>query len=148
MPSYINPKFVHVEPRRGVPIGAVIVLGVLGYACFRVAELIAEFAVAILAAAAVVTMAAVASLVLVLRRQRGRTHLDAHQWVVERPGAPRIQSHRPVPVRPAAAIPARSPRAIEAPSVVHYHLHLRGVSPDAIAALTGQLSKEQPAHRD
>jgi hypothetical protein len=124
MPTYTNPKWVHVEPRRGFPIGAVIVLGVIGYACYRVAEVIAEFAVAITAALAVVTSAAVIGLVLVLRRHRGRAHLDAPQWVTERLGAPRIHSHRAVADRQAPAIPARSPRAIEAPAVVHYHVHL------------------------
>ena len=31
------------------------------------------------------------TLVLVLRRQRGRMHLDAPEWAVERLGAPRVQ---------------------------------------------------------
>jgi hypothetical protein len=38
MPSYINPKFVHVEPCGGIPVVAVAILGTVGYACFRVAE--------------------------------------------------------------------------------------------------------------
>jgi hypothetical protein len=124
MPSYINPKFVHVEPRGGLPIVAVVVLAVTGYAAYQVAEWLASVIVAIEATTAVVTAAAVTGLVLVLRRQRGRTHLDAPQWVVERSGAPRIRSSAAVTVRPAPAIVERSPRAIEAPAAVHYHLHL------------------------
>ncbi len=59
MPTYINPKFVHVEPRGGFPVGAVVVLGVIGYAAYRVAEWLASILVAIEVTAAVVAVGAV-----------------------------------------------------------------------------------------
>jgi hypothetical protein len=135
MPTYTNPKWVHVEPRSGFPVLAVIVLAVIGYAAYQVAEWVASILVAIEIGAGVVAAAAVTGAVFVLRRQRGRAHLDAPQWVVERLGVPRIQSCRPLPVRPAPAIVARPERAIEAPSVVHHHLHLHGRTPDAAAEI-------------
>jgi hypothetical protein len=124
MPTYIDPKFVHVEPRSRPPIAALIVLAVIGYACYQAAELLASVIVAIFIATAAVTAASLVTLAVVLRRQRGRTHLDAPQWVIERLGASPVRSSAALPVRPATAIQARSPRAIEAPAVVHYHLHL------------------------
>jgi hypothetical protein len=124
MPTYIDPKFVHVEPRGRFPFAAIIVLAVIGYACYQAAELLASVIVAIFIATAAVTAASLVTLAVVLRRQRGRTHLDAPHWVTQRLGAPPIRSSAALPARPATAIQARSPRAIEAPSVVHYHLHL------------------------
>jgi hypothetical protein len=140
MPTYHNPKLVHVEPRSGFPVVGVIVLGVLGYAAYRVAEWLASVLVAIEIGAAVVAVAAVTGLVVVLRRHRGRTHLDAPQWAVERLSAARIPSHQPLSVRPAPAIPARSPRAIEAPAVVHYHVHLHAAGAAAAENRKGEIT--------
>jgi hypothetical protein len=84
---------------------------VIGYAAYQVAEWLASVLVAILIAASIMTAAALATLVVVLRHQRGRTHLGASQWVVERLDASRIQSHRALPIRPAAAIPVPSRRS-------------------------------------
>lgn len=127
MPTYTRPEWVHVEPGRGVPVVALIVLAVIGYAAYQVAEWLASVLVAIEAGAGVVAAGALTVLAVVLRRQRGRQHLDAPQWVVER----FVPSHGTIPVRPAAAVTtARRPAieaapqpVIEAPAV-HYHLHL------------------------
>ncbi len=125
MPGYHKPKFAYVEPR-GSGMGAIVAVAVLaveGYATYEVAQWLASIAVIIVSVVAVITAASVITLVAVLRRQRGRQHLDASQWIVERLGAPRIPSHGAVPVRPSAAIEARPQPAIGPPSV-HYHLHL------------------------
>ncbi len=127
MPTWTNPKLVHVEPRGGLPAAAVIVVAVTGYAAWQVAAWLASVIAAVEAAAGVVTIGALAGLVVVLRRQRGRTHLDAPQWVTERLGAPRIPSRRAL-ARPAPAIPASRRPQIEAPAV-HYHLHLHAAQP-------------------
>ncbi len=112
--------------KSGSSLGLIIPLAILagvGYAVYGVIEMVAEFAVAILSVAAVVTAAAATTLVIVLGRQRGRTHLDAPQWVVQRLGALPSRSSAALPVRPAATITGRPSRAIGAPAI-HYHLHL------------------------
>lgn len=120
MPTYLNPKRVTVDPGGGFPVGAVIVLGVIGYAAYQAAEWIASVMIAIEFALAVVAVGSATVLVLVLRRQRGR---------VIKPGTV------PLP-RPAQAAPATQVRELHH----HEHLHLHGVTGDDIAALVSRQS--------
>jgi hypothetical protein len=124
MPSFRNPKFAYVEPRGtgGIPVAAAV-LAVLGYGAYRLAGWLAPAVVAIAAVIAVVALASVVTLAVVASRHRGRQHLDAPQWVIQRLDAPRIPSHGAVPVRTPAAVTAAPPPAI-GPPAVHYHLHL------------------------
>jgi hypothetical protein len=123
VPKFINPKSVTVETRGSGWLWPAIVLAPIVYSAYQVAEWIASIMVAILAAASVTAAAAVTGCVALLYQHRGRTHLDAPEWVIERLDAPRIASHGAVPDRPAPAITAQPQAAIEAPTV-HYHLHL------------------------
>jgi hypothetical protein len=111
-----------------VAIGAVVIIGVIlaRPVVHAVGELLHVVLITVAAVAGLAVAAAVTGLVLVLRRQRGRQHLDAPEWVTERCGTSRIPSHGAIPVRPAAAVLTRSQPAIETPQPqlhVHYHLH-------------------------
>ena len=88
MPTFTNPKFVHVEPR-GFPVLAIVVLGVEAYSGYELAQWLASITAVILCTVAVAA-SSVAVLAVVLHRHRGAQHIDAPQWVVERCGASRI----------------------------------------------------------
>ena len=116
MPTYTNPKWVHVEPRSGFPILPLVVLGIIGYAAFKVAEWIASIAVAIEITIAGVAVAAPAGLVLVLRRRRGHV------------------------IKPGSVVLTNERAAIAAPA---QHLHIHGVSAVELAAI---LAKDTQRH--
>ncbi len=120
MPTFTNPKFVHVEPR-GFPVLAFVVLGVETYATYEIAQWLASIALIIVAVVAAVTVGSVTTLGIVLYRHRGTQHLDAPEWVTRRCSAT-FASHELLPDRPSPAIVA-SPQPVIAPAV-HYHLHL------------------------
>jgi hypothetical protein len=134
MPSYRNPRFAYIEPRYtgGLPVAAAV-LAVIGYAAYQLADWIASAVVAVLAVVALVAVTSVVTLAVVVRRQRGRQHLDAPQWVVERCGAARIPSSGAIPGGPPAAVTA-APRPAIGPPAVHYHLHLHAALADEMSA--------------
>jgi hypothetical protein len=125
----MRPSGAHTHPDGGgglVAIAAVVIIG--GILARPVMHAVDELLHAVLIVAAVLAGLAVAAaltgLVLVLRRQRGRQHLDAPEWVTERCDAPRIPSQGPIPVRPSPAGLTRQVPEIDAPHAqLHLHVH-------------------------
>jgi hypothetical protein len=122
MPSYIDPKFVHVEPRGkgGAVAGALVAAAV----AFGVVEIVtsAAFAIAVYVAVGVVAALCIAGVALAVRELRhpswgplwrGESESLLRQALRHRPaaGEPVVAA---VPQKaPPRALPARAPLAIE-----------------------------------
>jgi hypothetical protein len=129
MPSYIDPKFVHVEPRGGSVAGVVLLAVAVALAVVAVTS--AAFAIAVWVAIGVVSALCIAGVALAVRELRHP------QWgPLWRPDAeePAGIEGRVVEKAPVPALPVAARRAIEGPRAVHYHVHLHA-APDYQPAL-------------
>lgn len=142
MPTYIDPKFVHVEPRgKGGAVAAVLVAAAV---VFAVVEIVTSeaFAVAVDVAVGVVSALCVAGAALVVRELRQPSLGPLWRPAKQVRALPVPEVNAAAPMRAIAA----APLAIEAPSVVHYHLHVTSpVSAADVAELVARQRNPQTA---